>query len=228
MIRQRIMPGLLILLLSSGAQAQEFRPLSKGWTRVENFVQEMFFLTHSSGSLTLHGECRVTQQGSVVVSDILSRPPEGPFRDLDEAMAAVSQLDPYLSWTRDKDGLIRVSDDRVNDDVLNIHLERVQFVREADPNEAIRVVLSAPEVQKYFKKKHIEQGTMLILPMNSTGLPKLSGDLHNVTVEEALDRIVAFFPGLWIYSQCTSDGHRLVEIRAAEVGPPRKEYLSNR
>lgn len=220
MIRHLIVSGFLVLLVSSAVQAQGFRPVSKGWTTVENFVQEMFFLTHSSGSVTLSGTCEVTQQGSIVVSDPLSNPPQGPFQNLGEAMTAVSQLDPHLSWTRDKEGLMRVNDNRVTGSVLKIHLKRVHFNRAADPNEAIRIVLSAPEVREYLKQNHIEQGTVFVMPMNSKDVPKLSGDLRNVTVEQALDRIVKFFPGLWIYSECRSGSLRRVTIRGAEVGWP--------
>lgn len=220
MNRHLIVSGFLVLLVSSAVRAQGFRPVSKGRTTVENFVQEMFFLTHSSGSLTLRGTCEVTQQGSIVVSDPLSNPPQGPFRNLGEAMTAISQLDPHLSRTRDKEGLMRVNDNRVTGSVLKIHLKRVHFNRAADPNEAIRIVLSTPEVREYLKKNHIEQGTVFIMPMNSKDVPKLSGDLRNVTVEQALDRIVKFFPGLWIYSECRSGSLRRVTIRGAEVGWP--------
>lgn len=203
--------------------AQEFHLPSKGSpTTVENFLQEMFFLTGTSGSVILSGACKdgAANVDKAVVSDALSRPPEGPFQNLSEAITAVSQLAPHISWTLDKGGLMRVSDNRVTDDVLRIALRRVHFTKAADPNEAIRTLLSASEVQEYFKQNHIEQGTVSMMPMNSKGTPKLSGELHNVTVEEALDSIMKFFPGLWIYSECTSGPARRVIVRGAEVGPP--------
>ena len=63
------------------------------------------------------------------------------------------------------------------------------------------------------------------MPMNPKDAPKLSGDLRNVTVAEALDRIVRFFPGLWIYSECTSGSLRRVMVRGAEVGQPGESPL---
>lgn len=229
MVRQLVISILLAVLLSSAIQAQESRPVSKGqWTTVENFVQKVFFLTQSSGSMTLSGTCKTTQQGNVVVSDTLSNPPQGPFGNFSEAMTALSQLDPHISWTRDKDGYMQVSDNRVKGDVLLIRLNRVHFKGAVEPNAAIRDVMSAPEVRAYLKEKHIEEGIVFnnIVPTSTKGFPKLSGDLRDVTVAQALDRIVKFFPGLWIYSECTSDSLRRVTIRGAVVGWPADNKLS--
>ena len=224
MIRRITISVLFLLSVSMAVQigwSKEFRPLSKGtWTTVENFVVEMFFLTKDSGSMTLSGTCETTQQGNVVVSDTLLHPPRGPFQNLGEALTAVSQLDPHLSWIRDKEGLMRVSDDRVPDDVLRIRLQRVRFRRAVDVNEAIRSVMSAPEVRAYFKENHIEDATVFInvVPLSTKGFPRLSDELRNVTVAEALDRIVRFFPGLWIYSDCRNGSLRRVGVRGAVVG----------
>ncbi len=213
--------SILLVVLPLALQAQEFHLTLKGeWTTVENLVQEAFFLTHSSGSMTLSGTCRTTQQGDVVVSDTLSNPPRGPFTNLAQALTAVSQQAPHLSWTLDKGALMRVSDDRVQDKLLHIVLHRVHFGRAADPNEAIRAILSAPEAEAFFKENHIDKSTVFTMPMNSKDTPRLSDDLRDVTVAEALDRVVRFFPGLWIYSECTSGSLRRVTVRGAEVGRP--------
>jgi hypothetical protein len=177
----------------------------------------MFFLTKSSGSLILSGTCMATNVDKDVVGDALPHPPQGPFQDLGEAMTAVSQLDPHLSWTRDAGGLLRVSDDRVPDDVLRIRIQRVHFKSAVDANEAIRSVLSSPEVRAYFKENHIEDGTVFnsLMPLSTKGLPRLSADLRNVTVAEALDRVMRFFPGLWIYSECREGSLRRVMVRGS-------------
>jgi hypothetical protein len=223
MIPKFLVSIFLTVLISSALQAQEIRPVPKGgWTTVENFVQERFFLTQSSGSLTLSGACKATEQGDVVVSDTLPDPPRGPFKGFSEAMTALSQVAPHISWDRDKSGVIRVNDDRVKDDILQIRLKQVHFRHAADSNAAIQEVLSAPEVRAYFKEKHVEEGTVFnnIVPTSTKGIPKLAGDLRDVTVEQALDRIVRFFPGLWIYSECTVGSLTRVTIRGVEVGWP--------
>jgi len=91
-----------------------------------------------------------------------------------------------------------------------------------DPNAAIRDVLAAPEVRSYLRESHIEEATVFnnISPASTKGLPRLSEVLNDVTVEQALNRIEQFFPGLWIYSECTGKSLRRFSIRGVEVGRP--------
>jgi len=157
-----------------------------------------------------------------VVSDALPHPPEGPFHTIDDAMSSLSRIEPHLSWIRDTDGLLRVRDDRVPDGVLHIRLQRVHFSGAATPGLAIWEVLSTPEVRAYFKKNHIEDGlaTYNLAPLNTKGLPRLSGEILDVTVAEALDRVMRFFPGLWIYSECGDGTLRRVMVRGTQVHRP--------
>jgi len=80
MIRELTINVAIIALLGLGALqvalAQNYRPMFPGSpTNVENFVQEMFFVTQSSGSLALRGTCMATDVASDVVSDALPHPP---------------------------------------------------------------------------------------------------------------------------------------------------------
>lgn len=225
MIRRHTIVAVLVVLSSLAVEigsTAEFRPISKGPTTVVNFLDELFLLTHSSGSLTLKGTCEITNVTNGVASDTLSHPPQGPFQNLDVALTAVSQLSPHLSWSKNADGLVRVRDDRVPNDVLKIRLRRVHFSQVRDSNAAIQIVLNAPEVQTYFQRNHIERATPFNAIMYRTpkGFPTLSEDLHSVTVAEALDRIVRFFPGLWIYSECQNGSLKRVMIEGYEVGSP--------
>jgi hypothetical protein len=45
--------------------------------------------------------------------------------------------------------------------------------------------------------------------------PHVSGTWENITVSEALDRILRIFPGIWIYENCLAHGNkkRIVYIR---------------
>jgi len=212
--------SLIFAILQTGA-AQQLRPLSKGTpTTVENYVQEMFFITKMSGSLTLSGACKETGVEKDVVSDPLPVPPQGPFSDLGEAITAVSQFSPHLTWIREASGLLRVRDDRASNDVLRIHLQKIHFKNDVNANDAIREVLSAPEVRAYFEANHIENGSMPIgmMPASMKGFPRLSGELRDLTVAEALDYIMHFFHGLWIYSECEHDSHRRAMVRGVSVG----------
>jgi hypothetical protein len=171
--------------------------------------------------MTFRGTCQETQQGRVVDSGALANPPQGPFKDLDEVMAALSHVAPRVSWARDQKGLMRVTEDTVTGDVLQLRLKRVRFKGAADSTTAIEEVMSAPEVRDYLARAHIEGVTLrTTFVTRGTELPKLSGELRDVTVAQALDRIMSFFPGLWFYGECSCDSSRRVTIRAAEVGWP--------
>ncbi len=201
-------------------EAQTFHPLSRGTpTTVENFVGEMFYLTKSSGSMTLGGTCEGTSADNVVASDALTFPPKGPFNNLGEALTAVSQIDSHIAWANDANGLTRVQDARVSNGVLGLRLRRVHFGGEVDASSAIQVVMSAPEVREHFKENNIEDGapTIGLMSGSTKGMPKLTGDLLDVTVAEALDHIVRFFPGLWIYKECRSGSSKRVTVRGFSV-----------
>ena len=224
MIRRLTILVVLALLGSSAAQVgsgQDFRPSPKAsLTNTENFVQEIFWLTHSSGSVTMSGTCMADGRAdNQVVSDSLPHPPEGPFHSIDEALTALSRVAPHLSWARDAKGVLRIRDDRVPDDVLRIHLQRVHFRGGVQPDEGIWDVLRSPEVRAYFQKNHIEDGLMYnpLAPTSKKGLPRLKGDLRDVSVAEAFDYVVRFFPGWWIYKECPNGPFRRVLVRPVLV-----------
>ncbi len=225
MIRRHIIdPVVLILLGLAGlraASAQSFHPAFPGSpTHVANFVEEMFSDTHAVGSLVTSGTCNRADAATDVVSDNLSHPPAGPFRTIDEALTALSQVDPRVSWTRVPDGMVRVREGDVPDDVLRIRLRIVHFRDRAESSFAVQDILSAPEIRAYFKANHIEQGVharmgdLGILPGSTKGLPRLSDTLRDVTVAEALDHVARFYHALWIYSDCRKGPRRVVTITA--------------
>jgi hypothetical protein len=221
MVRVILTTAIGTLLLSSSQQAQPHSPTTSERTTVENYVQEVFFQTHDSGSMTFRGACRYTQQGRVVYSDELANPPTGPFKNIDEAMAALSAVDTHVSWKRDAEGLIRVSDDRVIGDVLRVRLKRIHFKAVADATTAIEQVMAGPEVRDYLKRKHIDALVLRTTFVTAgTALPKLSDELRDVTAAQALDRIIRFFPGVWFYGECSCDSSRRVTLRASSVGWP--------
>lgn len=216
-----LIPALIVLGTLHAASGQSFRPaFPSSPTDVVNFAEEAFFNTHSVGSLVTGGTCNPADATTDVVSDDLSHPPAGPFQSIDEALTALSRIDPRVSWARDPGGMLRVRDGNVADDVLRIWLRSVRFKNRAQPNLAIQDILSTPEVQAYFKKNHIEEGLYVrvgdlgVLPASTKGLPRLSGTLRNVTVGEALDDVAQFFRKLWIYSDCEKGSHRVVVVTA--------------
>ncbi len=221
MINRAVSIACLIWLLCPHAHGQQSRSVPKErWTTEENFLQDVFILNHTSGSVILSGTCESTQQGDVVVSDTISDPPWATVRNVTETMKALAKQNPNLTWAFDEKGRMRVDDKRVAGELLKLGLKRVDFTSAVDPNAAIRDVLAAPEVREYLKKAQMEQSVVLtnVVPSSTRGLPKLSGTLYGVTVEEALDKIEQFFPGVWIYSECREDSHVRFSIRGVEVG----------
>ncbi|MGO9084219.1 MAG: hypothetical protein ACLQBK_03260 [Candidatus Sulfotelmatobacter sp.] len=156
----------------------------------------------------------------------------------EEVLQNVFAPDPQMMVTRDPSGRIRMAEIDVPTEFLDIRIPYVSFNLEgsgakmfAGPNIALRVVLLNPAV-KAFRKDHN------IGPFDDNwGWPgdagpnkrQMSGELHDVTLRQALDYILASFPGFWIYENCMSDsGQRLVyfaffEIPQASSPPARKE-----
>jgi hypothetical protein len=106
-------------------------------------------------------------------------------------------------------------EDDVPSDILGVRISHVLFKVEYenadalyDPRDALRAIMSAPEVAAYMKARDIgppfdfEQIGARAMP--SPKLPHISGTLDNVTLSEALDRVLQTFPGIWVYENCPS------------------------
>lgn len=222
MVRPHIIAIIAAALLSTPAQSQELHLTQGSWSNVENLTLEMFFATRSSGSLILHGTCENTFDGRDVVSDTVSNLPDGTFKNLADGLTELSHREPHVSWTRDKSGSFQVIDDRAVSDILQLRLACVRFKGAVTPTAAIRDLMSTPEIRAYLADNRIEEGTMFehAGPVTTEGLPQLSGELRDVTVAQALDRIVRFFPGLWIFSECSDGSVKRVRLRGAIVSWP--------
>lgn len=224
MIRHPVTVAIVTVALWSGVQSQGTPIPTRQPRRLESIVQDMFFQTQRSGSLALRGQCEDAPLGSGIASDVVPNGPEGPFRDLTIALGALSRLDRHIVWTENQEGLMRVSDDRLNGEILGIRVKEMHFDRVVTINAAIRVVMSTPEVRHHLAENHIEQFPTFPhgAPVSTEGFPVLSGDWSDLTVAQSLDRIVKFFPGLWIYSECGDGPLRRVHVRGAIVGWPAK------
>jgi len=101
-------------------------------------------------------------------------------------------------------------------DVLNVRISHISFERSGangqgaayNPDDALNAILRAPEVMDFMKAHDIEQPSQGAgVPGNLIGRwppeqPHISGSLDNVTVSEALDRILETFPGIWVFENC--------------------------
>jgi hypothetical protein len=100
-------------------------------------------------------------------------------------------------------------------DLLKVKISHISFESNGvplqyaaySPNAALlHAILRAPEVVAFMKAHGIDwpwgeaaPGSNAPWPVSS---PHISGSIDNVTVSEALDRVLKTFPGLWVYWSC--------------------------
>jgi hypothetical protein len=116
---------------------------------------------------------------------------------------AVESLKALLDNSRfqirtDRDGVIRVRENGADETVLGVQLKHLTFTEEGrfNPRTAMNEVFGAPEVQAYLQahkmKLPIDIGG-LVSP-SDPALPHLEPAFDNMTVLEALKRILRVFP----------------------------------
>ena len=191
-------------------------------TSVENLITEVAAKSENSGSLVVSGTCTEGPDGPGVAA-LLKSPPDGPFRNFKDALDSLVRADKRLTWNRAPDGKFRIRDSRVPDDILGIHLHEVRIDNALGGDLAIAQLMKAPEITAFFSKNSIETGLVVNhLGGAGPGLPRYTAELHDTTLAAALDRIIAFYPGVWIYSECNTGSKRRVMIRSFEVRWPAK------
>ncbi len=123
-----------------------------------------------------------------------------------------------------EDGMMRMIEKNVPTDLLKVKIHDLSFfpqdTKENDavygPRMAMRVILNSPEVVAFGKAQNIgnlpspDHG--FALPGDCCGPGRIvHGELHDVTVSQALDYVLQTFPGYWIYENCvTEEGARSV------------------
>ena len=113
---------------------------------------------------------------------------------------------------QESDGTIRMIETGVPTDLLNIRIRDIVFEGYGhsavyNPNAALNFILSAPEVVAFMKLHDIGWPFAGEAAPGNPGawppdLPHISGSLDNVTLSEALDRVLKTFPGVWVYENC--------------------------
>jgi len=111
--------------------------------------------------------------------------------------------------TQDSNGTIRVVEPDVPTDLLKVRMSHITFddgIYSAS-DALLLVVMNAPEVGAFFQDNPIAGPLPVTIVSGGigkppSGSPHISGTLENVTVEDALDRILLSFPGIWLYENC--------------------------
>lgn len=220
----RCFAALLIIFLGGillNASAQDGgRPAKLPSTTVDGYAAEKYFDFHASGSIALGGTCKDSLPGINIVTERLSTRPAGPFKNLDEALDALTQLDNRYSWTRQSDSFVKLRDNHVTAPLLSFRLNLFKSRSRIDSDEMIRELMSIPEVVSFMKSNGIAfeiAFTGASFHHHSEGSSSQSITLRNVTIEEALDRIVLLYPGVWIYNECSREAGKAITIRIDET-----------
>jgi hypothetical protein len=134
-----------------------------------------------------------------------------------QSLREILRDDHAIRVEQDSTGNIRMVENAIPTDLLNIKIRHISFDGTYasgpesgvyTPNQALHVILQVPELAAFTKAHVIE-----ILGMDygivgggggqwPAGSPHISGSLDNVTLSQALDRVLETFPGIWVYQNC--------------------------
>jgi len=114
--------------------------------------------------------------------------------------------DTSIVVTQESDGKIRMIQKSVPTDLLELNISRIQFWdRDFSAHSAARAILHSPSVQSYMKGHNIltTDGEAVYGGTPSyKDPPHTALSMENVTIAQAMDRILKTFPGLWVYEDC--------------------------
>jgi len=183
-------------------------------------ITNVFSKAHVSGSLIRSSTCKSDHVHRAHPLRVQEPHAIGSTLQIVRQMFAIY---PKIVVTQDQDGIIRIVESGVPTDILAIKIHHISFDDEhvehdasgpsfRGPNMAWSEIWQSPEVNTFLKEHHIGPNTLEI-PANASdsALPVVSGEVNDVTVSQALDYILKFAPGYWVYENCTNeDGGREV------------------
>jgi hypothetical protein len=215
----RMMPLLFLLASCVGQDRGGASPIAGS-----ALVGRVLSKAHASGSLEYWGVCNFKE----VYPDFPKfRAMPDRVGSPDELLREIFSADPEMRVTQDADGKIRMIEGDVPTDVLDIKIHHFRFTGEYHgPNAAVVTILNAPELIAFRREHKIgpeaDRGPGFGLSSEAFGSkkPKLSGDLHDVTVRQALDYILETFQGFWLYEYCKDpEGGRMMYLGFFENEP---------
>jgi hypothetical protein len=181
-------------------------------------INDVLTKAHVSGSIVYSDDCKYIR-ARLPVPPRVSAP-----RSLGSPLEVLRQMfsgDSRMQVTQDPDGTMRIVQDNVPTDILDVKIHHLVFPPRASdsyqPNEldrALGVILSSPEVRSFEKEHQIIPTYVMLDGVHRSDLPVVSGELYDVTLSQALDYVLKTFPGYWLYANCTTeDGRRTVDFR---------------
>ena len=158
-----------------------------------------------SGSLEYSGQCG--PQEPPILPRLRSRS-EVPNTPILLKLRDMFAARPKVEVTQEANGKIRIFESNVPRDILEVKISRISFNDAYDVCGAETLITSQPEVRAFMRahdiNSHLDRfGWGLGLRQQpQPGLPHISETLENVTVRQALDRLLKTFPGIWVYENC--------------------------
>jgi hypothetical protein len=209
MLRRALATGLLITILV-GSHAQEARP----WAAPLRPILEILDNAKLKGSLALSHGCRQTSIPEFPRTNTNAGTATTPLRRLREVVE-----DPAIQIVQAPDGTIRMIEQGVQSDLLNVRISHISFENNgialqyaySANRTLLDAVLAAPEIRAFMKTHGLELPTGEGATGNSgkwpPSSPHISGAMDDLTLSEALDRVLTTFPGLWVYWNCSQSDH---------------------
>lgn len=172
-------------------------------------ITEILRQSKISGSLEYRGSCtdenRIPDYPPVSTPSSYSAPPLQMLREM-------FATDDDMQVTQGPDGTIRMVEKAVPQDLMKVKIAHISFDDEDKtrypmnfPVNVLWFITNAPEVKTFMKDHGIKQ-PLLMMNEASSAVPRVSGELNNVTLSEALDYMLKTFPGLWVYENCPGSG----------------------
>jgi len=204
-------PVVALILMSRPCPAQQVNVKARG--RSVQLIQNVLGNAHLSGSLAYSDMCERRGLGNA------SPPPVDAPRNLNSPVAILRDMfasNPSMRVTQDSNGVVRMVEDGVPTDILNVRIRHLSFDLDPSaeapnlagelhgPNMAMMAILSSPEVVA-FERAHKIEARAFRMPGNALDptLAAATGKLDDVTVSQALDYVLRTFPGFWVYENCS-------------------------
>lgn len=133
-----------------------------------------------------------------------------------DSLREMFSLDPKMRVSQDADGRIRMIEEDVPSDLLDVKIDHVRVPVEYHElnaaNAALGAILTTHEVIAFRREHNIGPPANVgdisgySIESYSHSKPKFQRDLHDVTVRQALDYVLLAFHGFWLYENCKDPG----------------------
>jgi len=196
------------IVLAACLQAQDRGSTPLGEVRMQ--VGDVLSRAHLSGSLEYWSACNF--KATFPDFPNLREVPNHNGSPV-ELLRDMFSVDPEMRVSQDADGRIRMIEEDVPNDLLDVRIHHLRFPPEYHgPNMAVNAILKTPEVIAFRREHNIgpeaDWGPGISYPSDAFAVdkPSVHGEFYEITVRKALDYVLRTFPGFWVYENCQDPG----------------------